>query len=432
MLNYIEQIPPLINAACGVIFALFVFFLIRMRSEAAMVRADVSGFLDVLSRLPERTLETRHEGLQMADIERAHHAARERSRNVQRLWADLEMSFEPYRGAHGVQSWFAVRPVTELLPRFTVIDRVYQTSLHQAVPSVLTALGLLATFLAILLALEGVSVHVRSGAEIVEGIGGLINGLAGKFLSSIVALSLAVVFTLIEKRAERKLDAQYDSLLERAAVVVPALSPTRLLLDMQALSAKRTELLENFYGEMADRVVSLFRTEVIPEVAANFGEAFVDRCAVLLRPEPPSAGADTSPVALGAAVGAGSGDGSEVPDAEAALGSIASRETDGSDGTPEPAGVEDMPVAVVEEEPSGSPEAPEPVGTVTVPALFAGNHETDGSGGTPELLETVAGQASLAASQETNGASGGTAEIPDPDAVPVAETERSATGGAQL
>jgi hypothetical protein len=56
------------------------------------------------------------------------------------------------------------------------------------------------TFIAILFALEGVNVQMKGGAEIVEGIGTLINGLAGKFLSSIVALFLAVSFSIVEKK----------------------------------------------------------------------------------------------------------------------------------------------------------------------------------------------------------------------------------------
>ena len=88
------------------------------------------------------------------------------------------------------------------------------------------------TFVAILLALEGVNVQLRGGAEIVEGIGGLINGLAGKFLSSIIALLLAVTFTLFEKATERRLRSAYDDLIRTAAESIPVLSAFRVQLDV--------------------------------------------------------------------------------------------------------------------------------------------------------------------------------------------------------
>jgi hypothetical protein len=55
-----------------------------------------------------------------------------------------------------------------------------------AVPGLLTGAGLTLTFVAILVALKSVSYNEGHANEPISGIANLINGLSGKFLSSIV------------------------------------------------------------------------------------------------------------------------------------------------------------------------------------------------------------------------------------------------------
>jgi len=66
---------------------------------------------------------------------------------------------------------------------------------YQQLPSFMTGMGLMFTFLAILI---GLSKLHANGSQI-EGIQGLINGLAGKFVTSVVGLACANVFMLLEK-----------------------------------------------------------------------------------------------------------------------------------------------------------------------------------------------------------------------------------------
>ncbi|HYI93359.1 MAG TPA: hypothetical protein VEX68_07430 [Bryobacteraceae bacterium] len=275
-LDFRLEIPPLIAAACAGLVILFVIFLMRMLSESRSVRRDIRLLQALIGQFPPLTPETRHAGLQLNTVESVRSSSAGQSRTVRRLWNEVELSLEPYRGSDEATGWFSVRPTTELFSENVVVDSGYHSSFHQTVPSILTALGLMTTFVAILLALEGVNVQLRGGAEIVEGIGGLINGLAGKFLSSIVALLLAVTFTLFEKATERRLRSAYDDLLRTAAESIPVLSAFRVQLDVHALSARRTEMLERFYTEMAERVVSAARTQILPAVSGILSNELVD------------------------------------------------------------------------------------------------------------------------------------------------------------
>ena len=144
---------------------------------------------------------------------------------------------EHYSSASGHQGWFVTRPIEECLSEHSVLDEFYHSDFHQAVPGILTSLGLLATFIAILQALAGVSYNAGDPAHAVSGIDQLINGLSGKFLSSIVALVLSVVFTLLEKKVcDRQLTRSYAALIKRCGDVFPFLTQTRILLDIQRVA----------------------------------------------------------------------------------------------------------------------------------------------------------------------------------------------------
>lgn len=80
---------------------------------------------------------------------------------------------------------------------------------YQQLPSFLTGVGLMFTFLAILI---GLSKLHANGSQI-EGIQGLINGLAGKFVTSVVGLACANSFMLLEKSLWYRLAKQHRHLV---------------------------------------------------------------------------------------------------------------------------------------------------------------------------------------------------------------------------
>jgi hypothetical protein len=76
---------------------------------------------------------------------------------------------------------------------------------YRQLPAFLTGMGLMFTFLAILI---GLSKLHANGSEI-EGIQGLVNGLSGKFVTSIIGLACANAFTLLEHSLWHRLDNRH-------------------------------------------------------------------------------------------------------------------------------------------------------------------------------------------------------------------------------
>ncbi len=88
---------------------------------------------------------------------------------------------------------------------------------YRQLPSLLTGMGLMFTFLAILI---GLSKLHANGSQI-EGIAGLINGLSGKFVTSIAGLACANAFTLLETSVWHRLGSQYRRCLAMVDEVFP-------------------------------------------------------------------------------------------------------------------------------------------------------------------------------------------------------------------
>ncbi len=233
----LSTIPPIIQFACVFLVILAAALLVMMLRERGRALDACQYFLNAFAWLKPATPAERASGLgaeKMAEIRRKGNALRGKPRD---WWQSLEESFECYTSLDGRQGWFLTRPVPESLPEDEVVSAFYHASFHQAVPGILTALGLLATFVAILLALAGVTYNAQDPVHPVSGIDNLINGLSGKFLSSIIALILSVIFTFFEKKiCERQILAGYDDLIKRCKEIFPFLSQARILLDLQRLA----------------------------------------------------------------------------------------------------------------------------------------------------------------------------------------------------
>lgn len=88
---------------------------------------------------------------------------------------------------------------------------------YRQLPSFLTGMGLMFTFLAILIGLS----KLHANGSQVEGISGLINGLSGKFVTSIAGLACANLFTLLETSVWYRLGNQHRRCLTLLDEVFP-------------------------------------------------------------------------------------------------------------------------------------------------------------------------------------------------------------------
>lgn len=121
-------------------------------------------------------------------------------------WVSFRKSFSVEQ-----PSWFieptvhTKRSAAEFFSTEGICAASMNVRLYQQLPSIITGIGLTFTFLAILIGLG----KLHANGTQIEGMQGLVNGLAGKFLTSIVGLACANCFNILDKSLSFRLSVYY-------------------------------------------------------------------------------------------------------------------------------------------------------------------------------------------------------------------------------
>ena len=239
------------------ILLFFVWHVLKLKKQVASVQ---QGFERMCPRLMALTQER-------GDVERdrfTHHPDRGTSARVNRevnqtmrsdchdlQGLDEEMNKEPlfrepwaqYRRTLVLEQvpWFmepqlfSTRRAEDVLTQEALMANRINLPFYQQFPSLVTGIGLLLTFLALFVGLG--KLHAE-GSEI-AGIQGLINGLAGKFLTSIVGLMVANLFTFIEKPMVSRLLYAHQKFLSLVDQLFPRKTMEQMLEQLTSLGGQQ-------------------------------------------------------------------------------------------------------------------------------------------------------------------------------------------------
>jgi hypothetical protein len=283
MVDFIKTIPHLILFGSTGLVLFFLVMWFRMITEARALAAPVNSLRTAWSSVEPLPREERGNGLDGRTFGEVQASCGKLADLARTWWHDVDDSFERYTSPEERDGWFLAKPLREVLPD-SVIGRHYHAAAYSSFPSILTGLGLMLTFVAILLALMGVTYNKNNPVEPVRGIDTLINGLSGKFLSSIVALALSVVFTILERRTLRRLRRLYDDMISTGSALIPHLSPSHILLDIQRFASKQTVSVSHISTEVVDRFVLAFQNQVSPALAEGVSAGMAGRLQDEFRP----------------------------------------------------------------------------------------------------------------------------------------------------
>ena len=231
-----------------------------------------------------RFVARRHDGLSLATLDEIRSQCEKLDEASAAWWKAIDSHIEQYTSPEDVESWLLTEKPRELLPYEVVIGKNFNAAFFSALPGLLTGAGLTLTFIAILVALYGVHYDKANTVEPISGIDTLINGLSGKFLSSIVALLLSILFTLYEKSRVRGPRNRYEQMIAVVSDAIPYLSQSRVLLDIQRFAAKQTVSVSHISSEVVDRLVGAFNAEVVPALAEGMSSGVSEKMQNEFRP----------------------------------------------------------------------------------------------------------------------------------------------------
>ena len=148
---------------------------------------------------------------------------------------------------------FSTRRAEDIFTQDALLSHRVNLAFYSQLPSLVTGIGLLLTFLALFI---GLSKLHADGHEIV-GIQGLINGLAGKFLTSIVGLIAANLFTIIEKPTIFRLMNAHHSFLGLIDKLFPIKTMEQMLEQLTPMHNVQGGGRQASGGELKERIVGM-------------------------------------------------------------------------------------------------------------------------------------------------------------------------------
>jgi hypothetical protein len=141
---------------------------------------------------------------------------------------------------------FSTRRAEEFFTPEAVLAGRIDLGFVAQVPSLITGLGLLLTFVAICIGLG----RLHADGQTIGGIAGLINGLAGKFLTSIVGLVCSNAFVLLERPVVRLLMDRHAEFLALLDASFPRRTAEDLLDELRRGEGQGREMRDALAGVM--------------------------------------------------------------------------------------------------------------------------------------------------------------------------------------
>jgi hypothetical protein len=135
---------------------------------------------------------------------------------------------------------------------------------YKQLPAFMTGMGLMFTFLAILI---GLSRLHANGSEI-DGIQGLINGLSGKFVTSIVGLACANAFTLLENSLWHRLGNRHRECIALLDEMFPQKAADQHAQVLSVPSGPQTTLVTPIRNDTAHQLVEVVQQRLGSTVTA--------------------------------------------------------------------------------------------------------------------------------------------------------------------
>ncbi|MGD0830101.1 MAG: hypothetical protein ABR907_04100 [Terracidiphilus sp.] len=282
--GFLGRIPEIIWAFCATVLLVFLWQWLAMWLSRNRLRKRLRILATTLRELRNDDRRDSLRGLTTEKLDEYRVALDKIEGLPKEWWSRIHHSIELYVNQEDQEGWFLTERPRNLLPYDVVVSQNFHGAIYGAIPGILTGLGLTGTFLAILWALYGVHYDELNTVKPVTGMEGLINGLSGKFLSSIIALLLSIFFTMQEKHIVRSLRRDYDALISAISNAFPFLSTSRILLDIHRFSAKQTVSVSNISSEVVDRFTNAFNERVVPGLASGMSSGVADKLQSEFRP----------------------------------------------------------------------------------------------------------------------------------------------------
>lgn len=130
-----------------------------------------------------------------------------------------------------------------------------ESRMAAAVPGFLTAIGVIGTFIGLQLGLGGLQLDAGASVDqLREGIGGMINGAAVAFMTSVYGVALSLIYNFIEKCLDRRARTRVINIQSRLDRLFPRLNAESQLVKIAGDSEQSKDVLLGLAEKIGDKL----------------------------------------------------------------------------------------------------------------------------------------------------------------------------------
>lgn len=180
---------------------------------------------------------------------------------LQGVWADFLQNAE-MRDAHGESC-----DVSQYVNEETVIESAGGTRLAEITPGILTSLGILGTFLGLVMGLSGLNLNAADTSALLAAMEKLIGGMSTAFLTSIAGVIASLTFNLLYNHQVSKCQKAIDRFCEvfsLYAMPKPVSEDTAMLSLQQEQTAYIRQAVEDMSQKMAVQMEQSIMRAMLP------------------------------------------------------------------------------------------------------------------------------------------------------------------------
>lgn len=171
-----------------------------------------------------------------------------------------KLIYRPLSSDSDIEQVWSISRATNIFKEDIILGKYFNKKYYDSIPVMVTSIGLLMTFAAILVGLLDVKIE----QDKVRGLQSLIGGLSGKFISSVAALLSATVFIFLERSCFHRIDIIRLSLATAIDSLIPNRTEATLLEEICENLAEQTTAFRTFNSDLSLKLRNSFSESMGP------------------------------------------------------------------------------------------------------------------------------------------------------------------------
>lgn len=191
--------------------------------------------------------------------------------SIGHFWSEFSETFVfPPKENGGAEQIFNTIDAHNYFNETNLMYKRFNVSFYKAVPTVLTALGILGTFLGLTFGLSQIDLASPKISVLREGIEGLLSGASMAFSTSVWGIGLSTIFLMFKRVKLRQVEAYVTDLQSKIDQLFIHKTPEALLSEVLHESRQQTQELKTFNTDLATSIASALDEKLAHRLTPTF------------------------------------------------------------------------------------------------------------------------------------------------------------------